>query len=639
MKKSLCALLLALSPLLWAEPPEQAAEYQEAERAFGQQKYAQARQLTENLLKKEPDNYAALYLLGAIYHYGEGSIPRAYYCYTRARQGIEKAYPEQPEKGASGVLYGVVLRELAESAQQLERYQEALDLYDEADRLYPAQKQTTLKGWPLLKLGRFEESRQLMLKSMDDTELSAYREHALNTLGNIEFEADNMQKSYEYFMKIIEETGGGSEPVFYCNAGEAARDLLRLDEAEKLLLKATENFNPMTYSDPWGFLAELYAAESRMPEALAALKQMQAWRISGSAQVSQNKWAECYGHAGSVLLQMGYDEKALEIIERLIRRQDRNSSISTAPSLVEARLVYLYSLALQRNLQRTREKLSYASWPETPALVVKLVSMERQVRRERERVANLIASNTGIDGFIQPYGARALDEPSVSTAVWSCFGAGAVIAAVERSLKVDKPEMEARKPYLTAILGEAYYYDWRVNDAQTTLEEAIKILPAAEVKLRNRCKAVLVRVLNQQGKYSEAMQLLQALMDTDPSQLRACQVALPIQIETDGGRSANLARNWLYASPRCQKSGSGFVLKLQGDDKQVQGQLISPDGTSAGRFEGQPRGNAPDAARSFCEVFHSQAFAPIIDLSQGDIRSIDGSTGAVRADALKNLTE
>ncbi|MBX3167125.1 MAG: tetratricopeptide repeat protein [Candidatus Eremiobacteraeota bacterium] len=637
MKKLLCALLLMVP--LWAEPPEGSADYQKAESAFQSQKYAQARQLTEALLKQEPDNYAALYLLGAIYHYGEGSIPRAYYCYKRARRGIEKAYPDHPESSASSTLYGVVLQELSETAQQLEHYQEALDLIDERDRLYPSQKQAARKGWPLLKLGRFEESRQLMLKLLDDPEHWAYRDHALNTLGNIEFETDNLEKSYEYFQKIAAEAGPGSDPVFYCNAGEAARDLLRYDESEKLMLKSTENFNPYTYSNPWGFLAELYAAESRMPEALEALKRMQAWRISASAQVSQNKWAECYGHAGSVLLQMGYDEKALEILERLIRRQDRNSSISTAPSLVEGRLVYLYSLALQRNIQRAREKLSYASWKEVPALLARLFSMERQVARERERAANLIASRTGIDGFIQPYGARALDSPSVSSACWTCFGPGAVIAAVERSLKLDKPEMAARKPYLTAILGEAYLYDWRVADCVAQLEEALKTLPAAEVKLRHRCEAVLVRALMQQGKRAEAMSHLQSLMDTDPSQLRACQVALPMTIESDGSQAANSARNWLYASPRCQRGSGGFTLKLQSDQEKVTGQLVGPDGTSAGRFEGQPRGNASDSARSFCEVFHAQAFAPIIDLSQGDIRSIDGSTGAVRADALKNLAE
>ncbi len=639
MKKLLCTLLLVVPLWGWAQPPEGSAEYQKAESAFQSQKYAQARQLTEDLLKREPDNYAALYLLGAIYHYGEGSIPRAYYCYSRARKGIEKAYPDQPQSSPSGPLYSVVLQELSETAQQLEHYQEALDLIDVRDKLYPSQQQTARKGWPLLKLGRYDESRQLMLKLLDDPQHSGYRDHALNTLGNIEFEVDNMEKSYEYFQKIAAEAGAGSDPVFYCNAGEAARDLLRYDESEKLMLKSTENFNSYTYSNPWGFLAELYAAESRMPEALAALKQMQAWRISGNAQASQNKWAECYGHVGSVLLQMGYDEMALDKLGMLVRRQDRNSSISTAPSLVEGRLVYLYSMALQRNIQRTREKLSYAAWKEMPGLLFKLVAMERQVARERERTANLIASNTGIDGFIQPYGAKALDSPSMSTACWTCFGPGAVIAAVERSLKMEKPEMAARKPYLTAILGEAYLYDWRVADCVEQLQEALKTLPVAEVKLRNRCRAVLARALTQQGKRTEAMGYLQSLMDTDPSQLRACQVALPINIESDGSPAANSARNWLYASPRCQRVSGGFTLKLQADQEKVMGQLVSPDGTSAGRFEGQPRGNSADSARSFCEVFHAQAFAPIIDLSQGDIRSIDGSTGAVRADALKNLTE
>ena len=638
MKKLLCALLLASAPL-WAEPPEATSEYAQAESAFQSQKYAQARKLTEEILKKEPDNYAALYLLGAIYHYGEGSIPRAYYCYSRARKGIERAFPEHPESSASGPLYGTLLQELSETAQQLEHYQEALDLIDERDKLYPAEKQTARKGWPLLKLGRFDESRQLMTKLLDDPEQAGYRDHALNTLGNIEFEADNLEKSYEYFQKIASEAGYGSDPVFFCNAGEAARDLLRYDESEKLMLKSTEMFNAYTYSDPWGFLAELYASESRMPEALSALKQMQAWRISGSAQASQNKWAECYGHLGSVLLQMGYDEMALDKLGMLIRRQDRNSSISTAPTLVEGRLVYLYSQALQRNIQRVREKLSYVAWKEVPGLLVKLFSMERQVARERDRVANLIASNTGVDGFLQPYGAKALDSPSFSTAVWSCFGPGAVIASVERSLKLDKPEMAARRPYLTAVLGEAYLYDWRVADSQKSLEEAIKNLPAAEVKLRNRCKAVLVKALNQQGRRSEAMSYLQSLMDTDPSQLRAVQVALPVSIETDGSESTNSARKWLYASPRCQRASDGFVLKLQAGQDKVSGQLISPDGTSAGRFEGQPRGNPSDSARSFCEVFHAQAFAPIIDLSQMDIRSIDGSTGAVRGEALKQLTE
>ena len=220
----------------------------------------------------------------------------------------------------------------------------------------------------------------------------------------------------------------------------------------------------------------------------------------------------------------------------------------------------LIALALQRNAQRLREKLSYCTWREVPGLLGRLFQMEREMARERQRVGNLIASNTGIEGFIQPYGARSFDQPSLCPASWSCFGPGATIAAVERSLADSRPEKEARAPYLLAILGEAYQHDWKNPLAQKTLEEALSRLPTAEVKLRNRCQAVLARALSDQGKRSESLHYVQALMDSDPSQLRACQLALPISIESDGGRAASQARDWLYSSPRCQHSKGAFVL-------------------------------------------------------------------------------
>lgn len=637
MKKLLLALVLCAG--CWAEAPEYRDEYSKAQSAFFQSKYALSRELTETILKREPENYAALYLLGMIYHYGEGSIPRAYYCYSKARKVMERDL-KRPETSESRSLYGELLEAQAEAAQQLEHYQEAIELVDRYDQLFPDQKHTARKGWPMLKLGKFDEARKLMLELLEDPRQSSARGHVLNNLGNIEFETDNLQKSYQYFAQIVDEVEGssGQDPVYWSNAGEAARDLLRYDECERLLLDSTRHFNPYTYSDPWGMLAELYAAESRMPEALEALKKMQAWRISGSAQVSQNKWAECYGHTGSVLLQMGYDEKALSIIERLVRRQDRNSSISTAASLVEARLVYLYALALQRNAQRLREKLCYCSWKETPGHLARLWRIERQIERERQRVANLVVTNTGLPGFIQPYGARALDHPSFSPACWSCFGAGATIAAVRRSLTDPRPEMDARRPYLLAILGEASYYDWDDKTAQENLEEALVKLPASEVKLRNRCQAMLAKSLTRQGKPLEALHYLQTLMDSDPTQLRGCQLRLPIVIESDGSPAARKAAGWLRNSPRCIHGNGAFVLKVSGNP--VQGQLFSPDGTLAGSFSGQPRGNADDAARSFCEVFHAEAFAPILDLSQADVRSIDGSTAASRStDKLDELTK
>jgi tetratricopeptide (TPR) repeat protein len=632
-------LAVALSVQLAAAPLEKDPAYVAGEAAFAESKYARARELAEKCLKTNKGHYPALLLLGKVYRYGEGSMPRAYHCYDRAQKLIETTYKEPATTEPVWPLYAMTLEEKAGSAQQLERYAESCQLIDQYDNLFQP-KHTAWKGWPLLKLGRMDECRDLMLKLLKGPEHTAFRGHILNNLGNVEFETDNLQQSYGYFKQIADEAmdTGDIDPVFWSNAGEAARDLLRYDEAEKLFLESTKHFSQYTYSDPWGFLAELYAAENRLPEAVEALKSMQAWRLSGSAQVSQNKWASCYAHAGSVLMQMGYDQEALKIMERLIRRQDRNSGISTPASLIEARMFIQYAYALQMAGQRTRERLSFCSWSEVPALCAELVRIERRLRESRARVANLVVAGTGLEGLMQPYGARSLDQPSLSPLFWSFFGAGPTLAAVQTSLQSPKAEMKARRPYLLAIAGEAYHHDFKQAEALQALQEALEQLPSAEVKLRHRCEAIIVRILLQRGQRREALRSLQQLMDKDPSQLRACEIALPLSIESDGGRAANQARSWLWRSPRCARAKDGFTLKLRGDT-QVEGELTSRDGTVVGSYRGEPRNTTSQAAGAFCEVFHQQAFAPIIDLSQADIHSIDGSTGVARPDQAKELLE
>lgn len=635
-------LLLVLSGQLWAAGPQDDPLYQEGEAAFAEGKYARAREVAEQILKADQRSYTGLLLMGKVYLYGEGSVPRAYGCFAKAQKEVERASSQPADPSGPWKAYADILAERAQAASQLERYEEACRLTDLYDKHFQP-KRAPIKGFNILKMGRIEEARSLMLSMIDAPDYKAFRSHTINTLGNLEFEADNLEKSLEYFLQIANEaeTSGDIDPVYWGNAGEVARDLLRHDEAERYLLKATEHFHTYTYSDPWGMLAELYASEGRMPEALNALKSMQAWRISGSAQVSQNKWAGCYAHVGSVLMQMGYDKEALQVFEKLIRRQDRNSSTSSAASLVEARMVFQYAFALQLHCQRLRERLSYCYWVEVPVVLAELTARERQLKIERQRVANLICSDTGIDGFLQPYGAKSLDQPALSPASWAYFGSGPTIASAQRSLASNKPEMEKRLPYLKIVLGEAYYHGWQTKKAQAILEEALVLLPTAEVKLRYRCQAVLADILTAQGKHSEALHYLRQLVESDPSQLRACRLALPIRIESQGGRAAEQAARWLALSPRLRRAREAFVLQLQAVDggQRVEGRLLGPDGTLIGSYKGLPKPDAQEAARSFCETFHQQAFAPVIDLSQLDIKSINGSTGVAQPKNLKDLIQ
>ena len=607
-----------------AVPLEEEPAYQEAEKALLQQKYARSRQLLEGLLQQNKDNYAALYSLGEVYRWGEGSLPRAYYCYTRAQKILEKLH-STPATGPSWKVYANVLFARAHTAAQIERYQESLALINLYDHNFNP-KMTASKGFTYIKMKRIDEARTLMLKLLGDPNYAHSRAEILNTLGNLEFESDNLEKSLEYFQSIAKEaaTQNDLDPVYLANAGEVMRDLLDYAGAEKAYLEATQQFNPYTYSNPWGVLAELYAQQNRLPEALKALKMMQAWRISGSAQVSQNKWAECYGHVGSVLLQMGYDVEAKTILERLLARLDRNSGTSTASTLVEARLFYLYAIALERTLERCRERLAYCSWREWPKVWSEFAQEEQQLLQVRRRVANLVAAGTGLRDFLLPYGARSLDKPPFVSNGWAFFGCGPTLAAAA-------PSPGPRQPYLQAVRGEALAHSWNSKDAGSTLEAALSGLPSIEVKLRLRCQAVLAGWLNRQGRHSEALQYIQVLMQSDPSQLRACALALPVDIQTDGSSQALRARRYLYNSPRCRFAKASFVLSLSSRGEVVEGELSGPDGTRLTSLR------AEKGASDFCQVFHDDVFASLIDLSQADIHSIDGSTGVGKAKKMVDL--
>lgn len=575
-------------------------------------RFARARDQLEEVLRAEPENAEALEMMGDVYRSAEGSIPRAYHCYERVVAILERRpHPEEDENVRD--MYARVLYQLGAMAAQLDRPDEALGWMDKRDRLYKTRLNSE-RGWLLIEMRRFEEARRMMegLKNSSD------RSTALHNLAAIEFELGHPQASYDLNRQLNEESGD-NDPASVSNFAEAALNLLLFDESEKLSLRASRIYYQDSYANPWSDLARLYTIEGRLPEAVDALKRMQAWRLSNSAQLSQHDWAACYGRVGLVLLQLGYPEKACDVFARLARRQDRRHGISTPAELLEAALLFLYAESLQQVCQRLRERLSYCSWSQSPALLAELWHKERQLTRERQRVANLITSSTGLAGFMQPYGPRSSQVSFLGPALWAYFGPAATIQTAEQNLNDPQPDLQRRGPYFLAVRGEAEFYDWQAAAAEKDLRQALELLPQAEVTLRRRCQAVLAKLLLQQNRLAESLPLIQTLLESDPSQLRAVRCRLPLSIESDGSGVAGQARRWLYASPRCLRAQGAFTLKLTAS----QGRLFSPDGTELHAFSGK-------TAADLCRSFHDEVFAPVLDLNQADINSINGSTRAAR---------
>ena len=629
---------LILAPA-WANQDHkyQDPQFLEAVRYLEDGKFAKSREIAERILAKDPAHYPALYVMGRVYYYGEGSIPRAYHCFQQAKEELEKSWGNNIPNNGPWFLHSAIYQQLIWSSMQMEHYEEELKLIDEYNKRYQPSLDTQ-KGWPLLKLGRAEEAREKTKRALDRATDAVQKSHALNTLGNLEFETDNMKDAYEYFMRLCREYDHGPDvdPVYWCNAGEAARDLLRYDEAEKLLLDSTKRFNQYTFSDPWRFLAEMYVGQGRLPEAVQALKEMQVWRLSCSPQVAQNKWAECLSTAGIVLLSLGYDREAYDIFERLASRPDRNSGISTKPSLMEGRNLFFYSLALRSYRQRLLEERSWSPWRSWLSLTYDVWQIDRKIALTETRAADLLCGGTGIVDFLRPYGPRSLDRPWLAPGSWRLFGAGAVSVACNQILKEEKPDQAAHKPYIQAVLAECEAQRGSSSQAEKLINDCLSALPPRESALRVRLQADLASVLESQGKSQEALHSLRIVMEKDPSLLRILELRLPISM-TSSGALASKAVSRLQGSPRFTSGSNAFRAEVSDNNGGLHGRLLGPDGTVLKTIDSAAGADAEETVQKFCRAFHDEAFAPTVDLSQADIYSIDSSPQASSSKKLEDL--
>ena len=625
-------LTWALATPLWSERDRtyQDPRFLEALRCLDESKFAKAREIAERMLAEDPKSYTATYIMGRVYYYGEGSIPRAYHSFKLAKEELEAKWGRGkiPNDGP-WMVHSAIWQQLIWSAMQMEHYEEEIQLIQDFDKAYQPSMAGQL-GWPMLKLGRVEEARERMKMELKGAKDPVQRSHVVNTLGNLEFEADNMAESYQYFLQLCKEMDHGSDmdPVFWANAGEAARDLLRFDDAEKHLIDATKRFSQYTFADPWRFLAELYVSQGRLPEALQALKKMQTWRLSCSPQVAQNKWADCLSTAGIVLLSLGYDKQAYNIFDRLTNRPDRNSGISTKPSLMEGRNLYFCSLAMRAYRQRLLEERSWSAWKAWVPMTLSILHLEQRLRLTEAHAASLLAGGTGIPDLLRPFGPRALDRPWLAPGLWRLFGPGPVAVAARYDMEHLKPAQEPQKIYLQSVLGEALAVRGQYKEAETLFAQLLRDLPPREMALRTRIQANMVRILEGQSRNQEALHYLRQVMEHDPSLLRQFELRLPIQWNGGGGL-ADDALGRLKGSPRFRVASGAFVAEIQSDGNTLSARVLGPDGTVLKNINTRALKTPEETIVKFCQDFHEEVFAPVLDLSQADIYSIDSSPSAV----------
>jgi len=586
-----------------------------------------AREVAEAVLKADKRSFVAYYVIGAVYSRVEGSLPKAYYYLSKAKELIEGTWGETIPPSGPWLWHARTIEELIDVTAEMDRYEQELGLLALHDRLY-SPPLTANWGWPLMKLGRMGEAREKVGEALKSDKPAAIT-HALNTLGAIENEADHPEASYEVYMRLVDlvrKDGWDMHTVYLRNAGVAALTLLKYEEGERLLLESTKQFDYGTYSNPWRSLATLYILEGRIPEAVTAVREMQVWSFRNMPSLQQQSWAERHYMTAALLLECGYSEEAVGLLRRVLNRPDRRGGTSLHADQSESGLLVFTWHALQVHREILAEEASWSRFRDGIKLRLTSLAEGYEAWTAARRAAALIVSNGRLSASIRP-----LAPDSIDVMDWArvnlndVLGAGVVGAEIARLLARTGSEPEREAPFLLLSQGYGELLKGDAARARVILAKASQDLPPAEVLQRAQAEALLGKACEESGDTAGAVAHYGFAMEKAPGVLRAFGLALPCSITAASDPASTKAASLLRGSPRLSERGRGFSVHIAPAGAVLEGALLAPDGSVLCEVR-SPLGQDPEtAARLFCREFHRRAFAPKVDLAQTDITSLEGS--------------
>jgi tetratricopeptide (TPR) repeat protein len=586
-------------------------------------RFIRIRETAEGMLRQNKNSVMGNYLMGVAMQRGEGNLPLARYYLGRARGLAQKSVMAGTEQGAD--LHAHILFEMILVAGLAEKHEEQIQLANEYARLFGGDMGERT-GWSLMKLGRHDEARRLMLKYLQSKEPEV-RRGALNTLGSIEMSLGNYEEAFRWFTQLkgeLTERDTINIATLVRNRAEVANVLLKFDIAESDTLLATRYFHPSSYSNPWMSLSLLYTAEGRIAEAISAVSSMHGWDRRSDPTLEQQRWNDGQQATAIVLLAAGYPEASLNIVRRIRSKPDRRGTTSGSMEQAEIGLLYLWRETLRMQREALREEMVWDGWPDWPIAAWERAKVEKELWSANSRLNALLVPAKRLPWILRPY---APDSPVVEwmrPGLHGAIGTGLSRAELDLLLARKGTTAEREAPYLQAARGEALIAAGEWENGLAALTTARKKLPKEEALLNARMEALAAHALEKLGQLDRAAVAWRNAMERHAGIVRLLDLSIPVTLSTDNSPVANKAVSYLEKSPRFHR-GRGFQLAVSVTGQRAYAQLRGRDGAVLMQASAAMLPDNTDWARSLCKEIHRRAFATKIDLSQMDINSLDGS--------------
>lgn len=594
-----------------------------------QERYVAVRTWADKALRADPSSFRAHFLMGAAQHLGEGNLPKSLFHLERADKLLtaqEGRFPAPNSQGWS-VLRRILL-ELVYVHGEMDHHEDKVRLVDLVqERL--GLDYSALKAWPLMKLKRWDEARVIARQSIEGSEDHSYwRSVGLTALCAIESELRNRQAAYDACLAaaqpVMRDPHDGG--VALSNAASASVEMFKFDEAERLWLESTKRDIEGTIN-PWGRLTHLYLREGRMAEALSALREMRTYRMARPAYFDQQDQADAELTGAALLLIAGRTEDAHRITSRVAERPDRQGTSSAAFEQNQGGNFIFDRVTKLDVARRLEERAVSAPWREALALRGRAAKLRLDAWALGRRAATILADPERLVTTLRPECPGSIEMPAwLDADVIEIVGPGVALAAIAQARKEETLPEHLAEPVFAALEAEAYLQQGDDTRALARADVAVKGLLPAEALLRARAGAVGAEAARRLGRYAEAVALLGQVLTVDPGVIRRLGHVLPVELvaveDTPAVREAKAA---LERSPLFDVGTWGYRLELS----EASVALMLPDGSEVTRVPVKKGGPRDDEAlaRRIARAAHEDLLVPQVDVTQADIRSLDGGLG------------
>lgn len=599
--------------------------------ALNQDQNVRARELSEQWVRSEPNSPAAQFALAEVLLTIEGNMPRALFHLNRAEELT--GYADIPEALESGNLqwHYLTLSQLSYVHQLMGDQLLSLEYLDRIEEVY-GQDVESFRGWPLIKLKQYDAARESANLVLQNSDNERERSRAWNTLCAVELASLAPIESMTACDRAIDEDENIADSindydtVYLSNASEVALSLLKMDEAEAYLDRATRFLNADSVANPWIYKLYLLMNQGRFDESREALDRMLIWREAQEPIVNVMNRAEHFLVTASFFLLAGYSEDAIKLTTTALNQPDRNGSYSADDAQKDSMAALVNMMANRLEYQIRMEQIATMDFLESLGARMDALSFQLAAWRSERRAAALFAEFDVLQNRLRPYAPLDVHIPEwIEPEIIGSIGSGVMSNMIEKA-----------NDNGAFMLNAGYYHAYKTevaaleSDRSGVLAEgaaALSQLPSQEVLLRARLAAHMADAAWRNDGYAEALTLYESAYQQDPSTLRRLAMRLPVTITGDGSEFADRVVSYLADSPRFRQHANGMALEVSSSPdlsiclKTRTGTILSCYTMAAAENESS-QWNAQQLARRF----HTQTFGLGFEISQAQRSILMGSS-------------